>query len=59
MRNIGRSLWRIATKRRHVDLSLLEAPVAAGVAVSYYSLFFAGEMLTRVSPGFMVRRFRI
>lgn len=59
VRNIGRSLTRIATKRGQVDLSLLEAPVAAGVAVSYYSLYFAGEMLTRVSPDFMVRRFRV
>jgi glycosyltransferase involved in cell wall biosynthesis len=59
VRNIGRSLARIATKRGQVNLTLLEAPVAAGVAVSYYSLYFAGEMLTRLSPGFMIRRFRV
>jgi glycosyltransferase involved in cell wall biosynthesis len=59
IRNIGRSLVRIASKRREVNLSLLEAPVAAGVAVSYYSLYFTGEMLTRVSPDFMIRRFRV
>ena len=59
IRHVGRSLTRIATKRREVNLSLVEAPVAAGVAVSYYSLYLAGEMLTRVTPGFMVRRFRI
>jgi len=59
VRNVGRALGRIATRRRQVQLSLIEAPIAAGVAVSYYSLYFAGEMLTRVSPDFMTRRFRI
>jgi glycosyltransferase involved in cell wall biosynthesis len=57
--HIARSLARIATRRREVNLSALEAPVAAGVAVSYYSLYLVGEMLTRVSPDFMIRRFRI
>ena len=59
VRNVGRALGRIATRRRQVQLSVIEAPIAAGVAVSYYSLYFAGEMLTRVSPDFMTRRFRI
>jgi glycosyltransferase involved in cell wall biosynthesis len=57
--HIARSVARIATRRQEVNLSALEAPVAAAVAISYYSLSLVGEMLTRVSPDFMVRRFRI
>ena len=58
-RHIGRSLARIATRRHEVHLSLLEVPLAAGVAVSYYTLYLAGELLTRLRPGMMVQRFRI
>jgi len=55
----GERIPRIVVKRKHVNLSLLETPIAAGIAVSYYLLFFMGEMLTRLSPGSMTRRFRV
>ena len=57
--HIGRSIARIATRRREVGLSLPAVPLAAGVAVSYYTLYLAGEILTRLSPGMMIRRFRM
>lgn len=46
---------RIHIHRREVDLGLLPALCAQGIALAYFGLMFVGECITLVCPGFIPR----
>jgi hypothetical protein len=54
-----RALWKIVRHHRKVGLSLLEMPIAIGVALAYNLLAVAGELITHLAPGFARRRWQI
>jgi glycosyltransferase involved in cell wall biosynthesis len=49
----------LVSERKKVNLSLPELPIAAGVAGAYYVFYTAGNLLTRVNPEMMRKRFQL
>ena len=54
-----RATWKIVRNHRKVGLSPLEMPVAIGVALSYNLLAVAGEVITRLAPGYARQHWHI
>lgn len=60
VRDRARRAWRrIARMGDRVGLKRWEIPPALAIMTLYYALFFTGDLLTRIAPGFMARRFRL
>jgi len=43
-------------ERSRVDLSLWQVPIVILILGFYYTLYFVGEIMTRVSPHFMEKQ---
>ncbi|HEY3066689.1 MAG TPA: glycosyltransferase [Methylomirabilota bacterium] len=57
--NVKDAFDRIRRDHRAVGLPSSQLPYALAIAVSYYALYFVGEVITRFRPGLVRRRFSI
>jgi len=59
VRNCAATVRGVAIRRQALQIGWTELPAVTAIGIGYYSLFFAGEVATWLSPGWMTRRFRI
>jgi hypothetical protein len=57
--NVKHAFARLRRDHRAVGLPASQLPCALAIAVAYYTLYFAGEVITRFRPGLVRRRFTI
>jgi Glycosyl transferase family 2 len=59
VRSCREAAWHTRTSFRRARLSPAGAVAATGIAVAFYTLFLAGELLSKVAPAVVRRRFAI
>lgn len=59
VRSCREAAWHSRTSFRRVRLTPAGAVAATGIAVAFYTLFLAGELLSKLAPSMVRRRFAI